>query len=201
MRLETTVVATIKHVCAVAVIFLSATSAFAGELTINWTPATQCDDGKPFAPGDRSPEIWEWSEGTAPSTFGSTVLGVKVAPSVTATTLTLTDLPEGKTICVRGYTNVREGTCGNPIMKSPPSPVACKAIPIIDHGSPKPPTIVTISSASYNFKLQSTGAIRLVRSAEDVPVGIECGRLSGLSEVGFGLVGERVGICVDPSLL
>jgi hypothetical protein len=85
-------------------------------------------------------------------------------------------MTEGKRFCTRMYANVIAGTCGPTApTKSAPSNTACKLMPVIDHGAPKPPTAITVTASAWEEK-DMVFYTRLVRVKGVVlPIGAECG--------------------------
>lgn len=148
---------------------------------VTWTNPTTRTDGSALTAAQIGSTEVEY--GTCSGTAFGTPTG---AQSVTgaATTLTVTNLAAG-TWCFRART-VDTGS-----NHSAWSAVVSKVVPV---APPSPPTLVTIATYAYEFRPRLIGGFRLVRVA-DVPMGIPCAQIPGLTEFSLGIADGKVAVC------
>lgn len=162
-------------------LFLLAGSAFAGEATVTWTNPTTRTDGSALTASQIGSTKIEW--GTCQgSSFGAAAGSASAVGA--ATSLVVPSLPAG-TDCFRVATIDAAG------LQSDWSAVASKVVPV---APPNPPVIVTVSTYAYEFRPRVLGGFKLVRVA-DVPMGVPCAEIPGLSGSGFGIAEGKVAIC------
>ena len=162
-------------------LFLLAGSAFAGEATVTWTNPTTRTDGSALTASQIGSTKIEW--GTCQGSSFGTAAGSASAAGA-ATSLVVPNLSPG-TYCFRAATIDTSG------LQSAWSAVASKVVPV---APPNPPTLVTISTYAYEFRPRVLGGFKLVRVA-DVPMGIPCAEIPGLTEFSLGIADGKVAVC------
>lgn len=160
-------------------LFFFVGGAFAGEAVVSWTNPTTRTDGSALTAIGSTKVEWGTCSGSA---FGTTQGSQSTTGA--ATTITITGLPAGS-VCFRAATVDTAG------LQSGWSNIASKVVPV---APPNPPVIVTVSVYAYEFRPRTLGGFKLVRVA-DVPMGVPCSEIPGLTASGFGIADGKVAIC------